>query len=84
MTDKPLFSEIAKKILIYLQAHIGGDADFKQIAAAINEEPRRVNLTINSALVNKGYAARLDLDGRKIIRLTSEGRAVNPNQRVDV
>lgn len=79
MPDKPLFSDIAKKILIYLQAHIGGDADFKQIAAAINEEPRRVNATITSALVNKGYAARLDLEGRKIIRLTTEGRAVNPN-----
>ncbi len=84
MSDKPLFSDIAKKILVYLQAHIGGDADFKQIAAAINEEPRRVNNTISSALVKRGYAVRLELEGRKIIRLTSEGRAVNPNQRVDV
>lgn len=79
MADKPLFSEIAKKVLIYLQAHIGADADFKQIATAIHEDPRRVNTTISSALVNKGYAVRFELDGRKIIRLTTEGRSVNPN-----
>lgn len=83
MATETVFSPVAKKILMYLQAHIGSDVDFHEIAAAIGEEPRRTNCTITSALVRKGYAERLDVDGRKIVSLTEAGKTVNPNRGAD-
>lgn len=83
MATETFFSPVAKKIIMYLQAHVGSDVDFHEIAAAIEEEPRRTNCTITSALVRKGYAERLDVDGRKVVRLTDAGKTVNLNQGDD-
>ena len=77
--SKPLFSEGAKKILVYLQEHIGAEADNTMIAEAVDMPVRTTSCTITSALIRKGYAKRVETDGRKIVRLTSEGRSVNPN-----
>ena len=77
--SKPLFSDKAKKILVYLQEHVGAEADNAMIAEAVNMPARTTSCTITSALIQKGYAQRVDVNGRKVVRLTSEGRSVNPN-----
>ncbi len=82
MPDKPLFSPLVKKILIYLQEHVGVDADYKQIAEAIKEDPSRVQGALPH-LIRQGYAVYAKREDRNIARLTTAGRAVNPNKRVD-
>jgi DNA-binding MarR family transcriptional regulator len=75
---EPLFSEGAKKILVYLQNHIGAEADNAMIAEAVDMPTRTTSCTITSALIRKGYATREEVDGRKVVRLTPNGRSVNP------
>lgn len=82
MSDKPLFSPLVKKTLVYLQEHIGIDADFRQIAEAIKEDPSRTNGAL-VYLIRQGYVVYTKCEGRNIARLTTAGRAVNPNKRVD-
>jgi Mn-dependent DtxR family transcriptional regulator len=74
-----MFSEKAQAVLTFLQ---GNDGDFtsKDIAAALDIEPRSITGVLNG-LQRKGLLVREVVEGEKdkLIRLTAEGAAVDPN-----
>ena len=74
-----MFSEKAQAVLTFLQ---GNDGDFtsKDIAAALDIEPRSITGVLNG-LQRKGLLVREVAEGEKdkLIRLTAEGAAVDPN-----
>lgn len=79
---KNMFSENTKKILRHLQANIGLEEDFKQIAAAVGLPDRTVNCAITSSLVKRGFAERVKVEDRDrpIIRLTEAGQKISPDE----
>lgn len=74
-----MFSEKAQAVLTFLQ---GNDGDFtsKDIAVALDIEPRSITGVLNG-LQRKGLLVREVVEGEKdkLIRLTAEGAAVDPN-----
>lgn len=74
-----MFSEKAQAVLTFLQ---GNDGDFtsKDIAAALDIEPRSITGVLNG-LQRKGLLVREVIEGEKdkLIRLTAEGAAADPN-----
>lgn len=76
---KPL-SENARTVLAYLQAHVGEDIIYTQIAEETGLPPRSVNAIITSALVKRDLAERIVKEGveKKLIVLTAEGENYDP------
>lgn len=76
---QPMFSEKAQAVLTFLQ---GNDGDFtsKDIAAALEIEPRSITGVLNG-LQRKGLLVREVVEGEKdkLIRLTAEGAAADPD-----
>lgn len=76
---QPMFSEKAQAVLTFLQ---GNDGDFtsKDIAAALEIEPRSITGVLNG-LQRKGLLVREVVEGEKdkFIRLTAEGAAADPD-----
>lgn len=76
---QPMFSEKAQAVLTFLQ---GNDGDFtsKDIAAALGIEGRSITGVLNG-LQRKGLVVREVIEGEKdkLIRLTAEGAAADPD-----
>lgn len=75
-----MFSDKAKATLEYLQAHNGEDLTSKDIAAALDIEPRSITGVLNG-LQRKGLVERVVVEGEKDKRivLTVEGMGADPN-----
>lgn len=75
-----MFSDKAKATLEFLQAHVNDDLTSKDIAAALDIEPRSITGVLNG-LQRKGLVERVVVEDQKdkLIRLTSEGAAADPN-----
>lgn len=75
-----IFSENAQKILAFLQAHGNVGFTAQEIAEATGLEVKKVNGSVTMALQKRKLAYREEVDGKehKIIRLTEEGKNVNP------
>lgn len=81
---KPL-SENAKIVLNYLQGSVDKDVTYVQIAEETNLPPRTVNGILTSALVKRGLATRVAVEGqeKKLIVLTDAGRDYDPDAEVE-
>lgn len=75
-----MFSDKARAALEYLQAHNGEDLTSKDIAGALDIEPRSITGVLNG-LQRKGLVERVVVEGQKdkLIKLTVEGMNVDPN-----
>ena len=75
-----MFSDKAKATLEYLQAHNGEDLTSKDIAAALDIEPRSITGVLNG-LQRKGLVERVVVEDQKdkLIKLTVEGMGADPN-----
>lgn len=75
-----MFSDNAKIVLSYLQAHNGEDLTSKEIAAATDINPRSITGVLNG-LQRKGLLERVVVEGQKdkLIKLTIEGLGADPN-----
>ena len=75
-----MFSDKAKAALEYLQAHNGEDLTSKDIAGALDIEPRSITGVLNG-LQRKGLVERVVVEGQKdkLIRLTADGITADPN-----
>lgn len=76
---QPMFSEKAQAVLTFLQSN-GGDFTSKDIAAALDIEPRSITGVLNG-LQRKGLLVREVVEGQKdkLVRLTPEGAAADPD-----
>lgn len=74
-----VLSEKAQTILAHLQANVGTDETFVEVAEATGLEARSVNGTI-TGLANRGLVERVEVEGfdKKVIRLTDAGRTFDP------
>lgn len=74
-----LFSEKAQAVLTYLQDN-DGDFTSKDLAATLGIEPRSITGVLNG-LQRKGLIVREVVEGEKdkLIRLTAEGLAADPD-----
>ena len=74
-----VLSEKAQAILAHLQANVGTDETFVEIAEATGLEGRSVNGTI-TGLTKRGLVERVEVEGfdKKVIRLTDAGRTFDP------
>lgn len=77
---KPL-SENAKTVLSYLQENVDKDVTYVKIAEDTNLPPRTVNGILTSALVKRGLATRVAVEGqeKKLVVLTDTGRNYDPD-----
>lgn len=83
--------ENTKKIFDYIKEHDGEDFTAKDIAAALDMDVRSVNGSVTS-FQKKGYTVRVEAevanddgthDKVKLIKLTDEGRAFDPEAAAD-
>lgn len=74
-----VLSEKAQAILAHLQANVGTDETFVEIAEATGLEARSVNGTV-TGLAKRGLVERVEVEGfdKKVIRLTDAGRTFDP------
>lgn len=74
-----ILSEKAQAILAHLQANVGTDETFVEVAAATGLEARSVNGTV-TGLAKRGLVERVSVEGvdKKVIRLTDAGRTFDP------
>ena len=74
-----LFSENAQAVIRYLQADPDGQYTADDLADALGLTSRQINGTA-TGLQKKGITERVVVEGieKKVIRLTSEGLAVDP------
>lgn len=74
-----LFSDKAQAVLTFLQQN-DGDFTSKDIAAALDIEPRSITGVLNG-LQRKGLVVREVVEGQKdkLIRLTEAGLAADPD-----
>lgn len=74
-----LFSENAQAVIRYLQADPNGQYTADDLADALGLTSRQINGTA-TGLQKKGITERVVVEGieKKVIRLTSEGLAVDP------
>ena len=75
-----MFSDNAKAVLTFLQKNSQGDLTSKMIAETLGIEPRSITGVLNG-LQRKGLVVREVVEGEKdkLIRLTAEGAAADPN-----
>ena len=75
-----MFSDNAKIVLTFLQAHTGEDLTSKDIAEALEIAPRSITGVLNG-LARKGLVERVVVEGEKDKRivLTTDGAAADPN-----
>lgn len=80
--------ENSKKVFEYVKANDGSDFTAKDIAAALDLTPQTVNGIVTSAFQRKGLMERVpaeieNADGThdkvKLIKLTEEGKAFDPD-----
>lgn len=74
-----VLSEKAQTILAHLQANIGTDETFVEVAEATGLEARSVNGTV-TGLAKRGLVERVEVENfdKKVIRLTDAGRTFDP------
>lgn len=74
-----VLSEKAQAILAHLQANVGTDETFVEVAEATGLEARSVNGTV-TGLAKRGLVERVEVEGfdKKVIRLTDAGRTFDP------
>lgn len=74
-----VLSEKAQAILAHLQANVGTDETFVEVAEATGLEARSVNGTI-TGLAKRGLVERVEVENfdKKVIRLTDAGRTFDP------
>lgn len=74
-----VLSEKAQAILAHLQANVGTDETFVEVAEATGLEARSVNGTV-TGLAKRGLVERVNVEGvdKKVIRLTDAGRTFDP------
>ena len=74
-----VLSEKAQAILAHLQANVGTDETFVEVAEATGLEARSVNGTV-TGLAKRGLVERVSVEGvdKKVIRLTDAGRTFDP------
>ena len=75
-----MFSDTAKAVLTFLQKNSQSDLTSKMIAETLGIEPRSITGVLNG-LQRKGLVVREVVEGEKdkLIRLTAEGAAADPN-----
>lgn len=75
-----ILSDNAAKVLSFLQANASADLTANAIAEALGMEARSVNGTV-TGLQKKGFVVREEVEGfdKKVIRLTGEGAAMDPD-----
>lgn len=75
-----MFSEKAAEVLRFMQGNVGADVTAKDIAAATGIETKAITGVING-LQRKGLVIREEVEGfdGKLIRLTSDGAAADPD-----
>ena len=75
-----MFSDNAKAVLTLLQKNSQSDLTSKMIAETLGIEPRSITGVLNG-LQRKGLVVREVVEGEKdkLIRLTAEGAAADPN-----
>lgn len=80
--------ENSRKVFDYVKAHDGEDFTAKDIAAALDLDPKVVNGIITSAFQRKSLMARIEAevenadgthDKVKLIQLTDAGREFDPD-----
>lgn len=74
-----VLSEKAQAILAHLQANVGTDETFVEVAEATGLEARSVNGTV-TGLAKRGLVERVEVENfdKKVIRLTEAGRTFDP------
>ena len=74
-----VLSEKAQAILAHLQANVGTDETFVEVAEATGLEARSVNGTV-TGLAKRGLVERVEVENfdKKVIRLTDAGRTFDP------
>lgn len=74
-----VLSEKAQAILAHLQANVGTDETFVEVAEATGLEARSVNGTV-TGLAKRGLVERVEVENfdKKVIRLTDAGRVFDP------
>lgn len=74
-----VLSEKAQAILAHLQANVGTDETFVEVAKATGLEARSVNGTV-TGLAKRGLVERVEVENfdKKVIRLTDAGRTFDP------
>lgn len=74
-----VLSEKAQAVLAHLQANVGTDETFVEIAEATGLEARSVNGTV-TGLAKRGLVERVEVENfdKKVIRLTDAGRTFDP------
>lgn len=74
-----VLSEKAQAILTHLQANVGTDETFVEVAEATGLEARSVNGTV-TGLAKRGLVERVEVENfdKKVIRLTDAGRTFDP------
>lgn len=74
-----VLSEKAQAVLAHLQAAVGTDETFVEVAEATGLEARSVNGTV-TGLAKRGLVERVEVEGfdKKVIRLTDAGRTFDP------
>lgn len=77
-----IFSENAQTILTFLQAHADAAFTAPEIAEATGIDVKKVNGIVTMALQKRELAYREEVEGkdRKVIRLTDEGKKVDPKE----
>lgn len=81
-----VLSEKAQTILAHLQANVGTDETFVDVAEATGLEARSANGTV-TGLAKRGLVERVSVEGvdKKVIRLTDAGRTFDPmTEKVEV
>lgn len=74
-----VLSEKAQTVLAHLQATVGTDETFVEVAEATGLEARSVNGTV-TGLAKRGLVERVEVENfdKKVIRLTDAGRTFDP------
>lgn len=74
-----VLSEKAQAVLAHLQANVGTDETFVEVAEATGLEARSVNGTV-TGLAKRGLVERVEVENfdKKVIRLTDAGRTFDP------
>lgn len=80
-----VLSEKAQAILAHLQANVGTDETFVEVAEATGLEARSVNGTV-TGLAKRGLVERVEVENfdKKVIRLTEAGKVFDPMTEVSV
>ena len=86
--NKMALKENSKKVFDYVKKHEDENITAKDIAKALDFDPRSVNGIVTSAFQRKGLMQRIDAevensdgthDKVKLIKLTDEGRGFDPD-----